>query len=685
MLATALLVALLAGVGGAVGPSSALLIQGGAAPASRQVDDTLRQRAESLLAAGELAAARRIAEALDDRRPDDPRTLILLGRVFLAWPTFGRFQADTLFTRAARLAPGDPQPLYYLGQTGLALGGDDGEMIARRGLVPVLAIEPEYRDAWTLWTKLYRGDEERRDVIAALARHDGHYKPDCWRAQMLLEQGETAQAIALLERLVSARPDDPAPRAWLAQALFVAGRDAEGTSAYADALLRARDDTGDVLWRQVRGIASPSEQLAWERTAPEARAVFFRAFWAQREPDLATPINERFAEHFRRLADARRRFGLLHPNSRYFRSATFRALSVGGLAGRATLREKLVQEEALGFPSEVPCEARLTGPRRGGAAAGPGDPATQPPNLEDGLDDRGRVFLRHGPPDYQFSGRVGNLTWCYYRPDGRVLRVTFASRTSNHPYGFSGDMIVTPLWAGEAASAADLLATDRFDLKSDLAFAFWSAPFRAADQRQTVLYVLPDSLSAVAALIDTAGVEVARDSATDRPLRLVAPPGRYSLLLDTRRGERVGRYRASVPLPDFVHVAPTVSGILLASGDVPPVRDSVAVTAPHGLALPASLPLRVYAELYDLGRGAGVTRYVAEYRFERVGGGPARRREPVTTIAFRREAPFAPRLIESLVVDPGRLPSGRYRLQLQITDEVRGVRTVSPAVEFVLR
>jgi GWxTD domain-containing protein len=40
-------------------------------------------------------------------------------------------------------------------------------------------------------------------------------------------------------------------------------------------------------------------------TAAERREAFFRTFWARREPDLNTAVNERIAEHFVRLAHAR--------------------------------------------------------------------------------------------------------------------------------------------------------------------------------------------------------------------------------------------------------------------------------------------------------------------------------------------------------------------------------------------
>jgi tetratricopeptide (TPR) repeat protein len=85
--------------------------------------DPLFAHAESLLAARDLPAARRAAERLDRARPGDPRVLTLLGRIWLAWPVFGRWQADSLLTRAGELDPDDPEPFYYLGLAGMALRG----------------------------------------------------------------------------------------------------------------------------------------------------------------------------------------------------------------------------------------------------------------------------------------------------------------------------------------------------------------------------------------------------------------------------------------------------------------------------------------------------------------------------------------------------------------------------------
>src|SRR2546427_11694015 len=88
-------------------------------------------RAESLLAARDLPAARRAAEQLVRERPRDAAAHLLLGRVWLAWPTMGRYDALTQFRTAARLAPGDPEPLYRQAEAGFRRGGADRGGVCR--------------------------------------------------------------------------------------------------------------------------------------------------------------------------------------------------------------------------------------------------------------------------------------------------------------------------------------------------------------------------------------------------------------------------------------------------------------------------------------------------------------------------------------------------------------------------
>lgn len=641
--------------------------------------------AESLLASNRLTEARRLAEQLERRSPGDPRVLVLLGRVHLEWPTTGRYRAESLFARAAQLSPRSPEAYYWLGRTGLALGGDDGEMIARPALVRMLQLEPDYRDGWDLWARLYRGDRERRVAVEALALHRGNWSADLRRAQMLIELRRHGEAIALLDSVVAIRPLEVSPRAALAQALFEIGRDSSGAAVYEGALRFAHLNRDSSLWRQVRGIASPGERAAYAVTAPEQREAFFRAFWALRDPDLSTRGNERLGEHFRRLAHARARFALLHPNARFHHSRLWRSLA-GGLGGLPGPNLAGIVQTARAAPCRgevtTAAEEALRAVTPGPIADG-GELTTF--NLEDGLDDRGRVFVRHGPPDQRFVHSTDAETWCYHRPEGSY-RVTFIRRTGG--WGASGDIVVTPVLAAEVASARRLLTTDRPSLEATLSFSFWPAAFRARGTGQVELLLFPDpAVRVTAVLVGRDGRELARDATSGGPVRLTTPPGVHHLLLDAERDGRQGRYRGSIPLPGYARDSLAISSLLLGPGSAAPTREAMAAAAAPALRLPAPEPMRVYAEIYGLGALASQARYEVRYRFE-----PLERRllglvSPArpTVIAFSREVSHGDAVVESVVLDPGRLPRGRYRLTVEVLDRVRHAGASSASIAFELR
>ncbi len=66
--------------------------------------DSLYARADSLITAHNLPAARRIAEALVSAHPSDVAAHLLLGRILYAWPVAGRYPALAEFREAARLS-----------------------------------------------------------------------------------------------------------------------------------------------------------------------------------------------------------------------------------------------------------------------------------------------------------------------------------------------------------------------------------------------------------------------------------------------------------------------------------------------------------------------------------------------------------------------------------------------------
>ena len=123
-----------------------------------------------------------------------------------------------------------------------------------------------------------------------------------------------------------------------------------------------------------------------------------------------------------------------------------------------------------------------------------------------------------------------------------------------------------------------------------------------------------------------------------------------------------------------------ISGSLM----LPEAREAMVAAAPSRLRLPQDQPLRVYAEVYGLAAEAGRVRYEAEYRFEPAdSAGPASQRRR-TSVRFQREQAAGDLTIESLVIDPGRLQRGRYRLTLRVNDTVADVRAASGSLVLEL-
>ena len=82
--------------------------------------------------------------------------------------------------------------------------------------------------------------------------------------------------------------------------------------------------------------------------------------------------------------------------------------------------------------------------------------------------------------------------------------------------------------------------------------------------------------------------------------------------------------------------------------------------------LPRDTALALYAEIYGLSIDrAGRSLYEVEYRFEPVGGGRA------VSLSFDRSVMGGAVVPERILVQPGRIPAGRFRVHLTVRDKVR--------------
>ncbi len=644
-------------------------------------------RAESLLAAHELPAARRAAEHWVATHPLDPRAHVILGRVWLAWPVIGRYNALSEFRAATRLAPDDPQPLYWQVRVGQYLGSDEGEVVVREAILRIFRLTPDYEDCWAVFEQIYHNESVWRRADRALARHPDDVVALERRAQIALALQEPGRADSLAALVLARRAHHVPAYLQRGEAAFAAGRDSAGHAWYDSALVYADRDSTGALWDQVWMIASPAEIAREHGTLPEDRRRYFMWFWGKRDPNLLTPENERIAEHFRRLAYVRRTYHLLHPFATFHFSPGRRAViasyereALGRWAGELERLYPALSTDGL-------LAAHRFGPdvRRVNDTVG----ARTVASLAN-LDARGLLWIRHGKPDEMVNG-VPDVC----RPTQAQPGLDLEGWRYNAPEGMqcialhraAGDFILAPVNGRQARSARILMASDRTTIPAILEAHGWSAFFKSDAAGTTAMYVRTHPETAAVVLWDTGGAGEVVRAAGIGVLSVSAPPGLYALGLDVDSAGALGRVRQSVRLPGFASTVLGLSSLVLAQADTLTDRATALEGMAADLAYPAGRSLAAYAEVYGLTRDMrDQATYRVRYAFtplrsivaRLLGGG-----SPVA-FEFERQRAWQGTIPERLVIEPGRLPRGRYRVTLAVTDVPSNVKSETVAVEITI-
>lgn len=643
--------------------------------------DTSYARAESLLASGDLRGARAVAERLVAASPNDPRSHLLMGRVWYAWPAIGRYSALAEFRLAARLAPADPEPLYWQVRVGQYLKSDEGERLAREAILRIFAITPDYEDCWELFEGLYHNAKIWRRADLALARHPESLLALERRARIAIALEEPSRADSLAAIILSHHVRSVPALLLRAEAAFNDGRDPDGFAWYDSALTVAELDSTDALWDGVWMIASPGEVDRARTTRPADWGRFFASFWGKRDPNLVTRENERIAEHYRRLAYVRRMFHLLHPWALPHHSALARSLQA--------YRDRVVAQEMIGSAPSIVSSSHDSALLAHGLGPRAEQDAGVDLQFRAGLDSRGLMWVRHGQPELRMTGVLDPIrgvaanepldeAWIYETDAGEIV-LSFGT-----PGG--GDTRSLPLTRGQLAGQQLLLETDRTTLPATLEARGWSAFFKSESPDHTEFYVRTAPETAAVVLWDTGGAEERARASGVGLLRLTAPPGAYQMGLDVDSAGAIGRIRQVVRLPRYSGATAGISSLVLAPGDSLRDREAALAGMPADLEFASGAALSSYAELYGLGGdGGGRARYRVRYTFQPLrpllarlwsGGSPV-------VFEFDREADWRSALPERLVIQPGRLPPGRYRVTLSVTDIPSNVK--SETVALVIR
>jgi GWxTD domain-containing protein len=176
----------------------------------------------------------------------------------------------------------------------------------------VLEIDPDYADAYMLmgdWYATYWEDFERAIVWYSeyLARRPND-KKGTQRLGLAYVKAKNYEKI--LESLVSflrKHPDAVGLMPVIAQAFAEQKRydqAEEFFSSYVDWL----EESERAIYEDIRHVASEEETAEYESTSGAQREAYLKRFWANRDPDVTTPANERRVEHYRRVWFARQEF-----------------------------------------------------------------------------------------------------------------------------------------------------------------------------------------------------------------------------------------------------------------------------------------------------------------------------------------------------------------------------------------
>ncbi len=582
------------------------------------------------------------------------------------------------YRQALKYHPQSKRALFSIAQTGFELGETTGFRLASEMLVRLICIDPEYEDAYHIWRDRIRDQttDELRLIDSVLTGYLAeHPRRSNWWLDLAWDRyglGEVERAQAALDQLDSLGYARKIPDRHLlrARCLLERGDTLGFETAYHEALDAAEKVGGfERLFIEAQPIFSPAEKEDWYgMRATRDVAVLFRKFWKKRDPDPLTFHNERLVNHYVRLREAETYYRQLFPHSRFQTSKDyFKLLSPGS--------------HGMDYDPEI----FRTG------------------NSQLPLDQRGMLFIRHGPP--KFVSKPDNSKYTYTN-SSEIWYYEDSYYAFERVWG-AGDFLFIPLTFSGAGDVKKAMAKDSFrDQLPHLAQEYYAAEFMGEDGQLEIEFYqsIPASISeveprcALAAVYDTTWLELARDTAGvfeagdgERKMwvavnRISLPDtlGIYALVMDLP-GYRVAA-SSTFDLRAYTGRELDLSGVILGT---PPagagsshMRQGVEIVPRPSLRFIHGEIVRVYFEIYGLRENRdGRREYAEKITVSQEGGGGSffgrllGRGDKSKSLAFdfQRDltGPSAV-AVEYFDIDSGELTEGEYHIRLEITDRNGG-------------
>lgn len=190
---------------------------------------------------------------------------------------------------------------FYLAELRLELGEHDARDDAKK----VIALDPTYAPAYFL---LGRWNEEKGADFEQAAFYYAQYmalRPDDPRGPIRLGKMYTRskrfdKVLHLLEDYANQHPDRTEVLPILAQACMKL-KQTERADVYFTQYLASLPENERAIFEDIRLMTSASEYEAFTKMMGQDRDTFLTQFWAKRDPNLTSSVNERQLEHYRRV------------------------------------------------------------------------------------------------------------------------------------------------------------------------------------------------------------------------------------------------------------------------------------------------------------------------------------------------------------------------------------------------
>lgn len=588
------------------------------------------------------------------------------------------WEAVAEYRQALRHDPNNREALYCIAQTGFALRETGGYRLASETLVKLICLDPEYKDAYNLWRDRIRDqtEDELRTVGRFLENYlEANRDRSFWWLDLAWDRfhlGEAQSALQALKELELRAPWYKAPERYLlrARCLLDLGDTLGFETSYDKALKTAEKKGGFTrLFLEVQPIFTPEEKEKWYGLrSPEETAALFREFWKRRDPDPISFHNERLVNHYLRLHQAEKYYRQLFPHSRFQTSwEYFQLLSPDS--------PNMEYDPALFWNV----------------------------NRQLPLDQRGMIFIRHGPPDRVSQPGItqkSNPAEIWYYDD---IYFSFERLKG------AGDFLFIPLSLRGAGDIQKAMETETFlDPLPKMEQEYYAAEFMGSEgQLELEFYqsvpvsTAPEAteLSAAVAAFDSTWLQLACDSTSSQKVFLGGDSlwiAVHRVLIETGRGFYALRmdvpgYRATSRKPMDIEAyrgnSLDLSGVILGSPAIQDVqvhnRRGIEIIPRPSLSFTPSEIVSVYFEIYGLKANPKGERAFRERitvsMVENKGGGIfglfgslkwwGKKKAKSLTLTFQRQpSEQSGPVAEHFEIDTSELLPGNYSLQLEIVD-----------------